>query len=157
GFGASSDRNGTGSGAGDSVTISDAWRRPSAATTGSCFRSKFTAVPIVRPPTGSPALSSAASLAANDASAAMRQDANVTDRIGRASRLATATLQTRCLDAADALRNTAAIKPAADKITALLMKVSSSSWINAIDCDDSPVIFTFLPSWLPRSVAKACP
>src|SRR5262249_19749660 len=66
-------------------------------------------------------------IVANDGNAAIRQDGSANDSAGSASRLAIATPQTRCLDAAEALRSEAANNPATDKITALLMRASSVS------------------------------
>jgi len=81
----------------------------------------------LRDPSLTAASTGALTIVANDGSAAIRQDGSATDSAGNASKLAIATLQTRCLDAADALRNERAPNPATDNITALLMKVSSIS------------------------------
>src|SRR5262249_13412032 len=130
GFGVISNRNETGLEAGNSDPISNVRRGSSAGAAGSGLRSNPNA------PSFAPELASSGAAPSNeegevtvatDGGAGICQDGSATDRIGSASKLTIATLQTRCLDAADALRNEAVSNPAADKIMALLTKVSSDS------------------------------
>jgi len=127
GFGAASNRGETGFDAGDSAPTSQGGRRASEPASGSCPWSGACAAAIAPDPAGSRDPLSTEATVDSDGSAAIRQEGSATDSTGSASRLAIARLQTRCLDAAEALRSEPATNPATDKIMALLMKASSSS------------------------------
>src|SRR5262245_9993886 len=127
GFGGASNCDETGFEAGDPAPTFEGWRRLIAGTTISRLYSYSAVTSPVLMPTDSRTPSSTEIAVARDGSAGICQDGSVTESAGSASRLAIATLQTSPLDAAEALRSVTASNPATDKITALLMKVSSNS------------------------------